>query len=347
MIPRLSAVIVAYGKAAELEACLASLRAQGFEGLEVIVVDNAPREGAHERLMRIHPQLRYLASSTNLGYAGGCNLGLEAARGEFVLFLNPDTQPAPGALEGLVRVGILHPDALFNPLLIGPDGRVNTCGLDMHYTGITSCRGLGTDADDYHGVPPVPLVSGAALFARRAVFGVLGGFDPKFFMYLEDAELSLRARSLGHPLLCATEVRISHAYDLGMSPRKFYYLERNRLLMLFQTLGWRTLLRLLPALLLTELATWSFALLRGPRYLAARFEGYAWILRNRAAIRARRASLGAHTVPDPVVLADTKEALPFDQLVESPRLAALLTALVRPSYHILAPAWERIHPKEI
>lgn len=107
---------------------------------------------------------------------------------------------------------------------------VNACGNEMHYTGITSCRGLGMPTEAFTGLHEVPLVSGAAFIARRGLLNNLGQFDELFFMYHEDTDVSLRARSRGHRILCAASAVVTHHYELQMSPTKFYYLERNRLL---------------------------------------------------------------------------------------------------------------------
>jgi hypothetical protein len=123
-----------------------------------------------------------------------------------------------------------------------------------------------------------------------------------------------------------------------MRPEKLYLLERNRALTLLKNLERRTLWRLAPALALTAAATGAYALLRGPRYLAARARAAAWPWRERGAWRAARAEAqAARTVPDAVLLAGAPSALPFEQLVASPRLARLLTTVTTPLYRLAGP----------
>lgn len=338
----LSIIVVAYRSRADLERCLPTLYREGCEALEVIVVDNAPDDGTAAWLRRTYPQVKVLANTSNGGYAGGNNLGLEAATGEFVLILNPDTELHPGALDTLAETARRHPDALITAKLLLPDGTLNACGLQMHYTGVTSCRGFGGSAAAHAGVHPVPLLSGAAFIARREVLTELGGFAD-YFMYLEDAELSLRAKLRGYRILCAGDAHVTHHYAPKMSPQKLYYLERNRLLTLLRVYEAKTLRQLAFALLLTELLTWAFALLKGPHYLWARARAYGWLWRKRASWRAERRVLQRErTVTDAHLLADSLAELPFEQLAK-PALARFLDSATRPLYARppLAPRWIR------
>jgi len=338
LTPTLSVVLVSFRSRSDLERCLPSLDRQGDRGAEVIVVDNAPGDGTGAWLAAHHPSVRVIENARNSGYAGGNNLGLAHATGELTLILNPDTELHDGALAALTEVARDHPDALVTAKLLRPDGRVNACGNVMHATGITVCRGLGEAADAYRGVHPVPLVSGAAFIARTALLRSLGGFDERYFMYLEDADLSLRARARGHPVLCAADAAVTHHYDLRMNASKLHYLERNRWLTLLKNYERATLWRLAPALALTELATWAFAFGRGPRYLGARLRGCAWLWRERGAVRASRvATQAARRVGDAALLADAPIALPFDQLVGSPRLAKVLDVITTPLYRLVTP----------
>ena len=164
----------------------------------------------------------------------------------------------------------------------------------MHYTGIVSCRALGDSPDLHQDLEDIPLLSGAAFLVPTSLYHHLGGFDELYFMYHEDTDLSLRARLQGLRLLCDNGAVAIHRYRLGMNPDKFYLLERNRLLTLLKVLEGRTLWRAAPALALTELATWSFALTRGPAsYLLGRWRGYRWLWLNRREWEAARSDVQA------------------------------------------------------
>lgn len=339
--PEVSVVVVAYRSLDALRTCIPSVLEQGVD-LELIVVDNGPNDGTESWLATRHPQVRYHRAETNGGYAGGSQLGVALARAERILLLNPDTELRPGALTSLLATARARPEALINAQLRQPDGAINACGNAMHYTGIVTGRGLGDDPDRHRGVERVGLVSGVALLVGKAQFERLGGFDTRYIMYHEDTDLSLRARLLGAELLCDNGAVVIHRHRLAMSPTKLYHLERNRLLTLFKIFEGPTLLRLAPALLLTEIAIWLFALLRGPDYLAARARSYAWLWRHRRAwLLERRTLKTRRLIGDEALLADSLAGLPFDQLVRSRRLAMTLDRLTHPFYALLRPRSRR------
>lgn len=338
-----SVIIVAYHSRRDLERCLPTLYQQSIQPLEVIIVNNSPDDGLATWLCDAYPQAQVIANAANTGYAGGNNLGVEQASGEYVLILNPDTELRPGSLEALVGAVQRRPEALIAAKLLRPDGTINACGLKMHFTGITFCRGLDEHASAYPGLHGVPLASGAAFIVSKELFLELKGFDEVFFMYMEDADFSLRASLWGIPVLCAGDAHITHHYQLAMSPNKFYFLERNRLLTLFKLYRLRTLSAMLPALLVTEFATWGFALLKGRGYLAAKLKGYTWLWRTRREwgadrryVQQRRKHSDRHLLNHSVV------TFPFDQLLSNRRLVAVLDSLTRPLYRALF-GWVKLH----
>lgn len=343
--PFLSIVVVSYQSREDLQRCLHSLFAQQVEALELIIVDNSPGDGTAEWLAEAYPQALVLVSPDNLGYAGGFNSGLAHARGEWVLLLNPDTEFEPGALPRLLQTAASYPDALITPKLLNPDGTVNACGLELHYTGIASCRGLNRDSADFAGLQAVPLASGAAILARKRLFLELGGMDDAYFMYMEDVDLSLRACLLGYSVLCDADAAVRHQYALGMNPSKFMLLERNRLLTLARLFEGRTLARLFPALFLTELGSWAFALLCGPRYLLAKLDGYRWLWRHWREWRASRFRVqSTRRVADRELLSRCSSHLPLGQLTASPRLAEALERLSSAAYRLLRPSLGEARP---
>lgn len=334
----LSILIVAYHSRTDLERCLPTIDAQeGAFSYEIIVVNNSPADGLGEWLGRTHPAVRYVANAANTGYAGGNNLGLSHARGQWSLLINPDTELRPGSLTRLFETARGHPDALITPKLLNPDGTINACGNQMHYTGIATCRGLNEPADRYATLHTVPLLSGAAIIGRTELLRALGGFDQTYFMYYEDTDLSLRARRRGVGLLCEGRAEIVHHYALNMNAAKFYYLERNRLLTFLKLFSRPTLRALLPALLLTEVLTWGYAF-RGPAYLRSRFRTYRHIWNHRAVIRQERDALQPTpaTVPDADLLAGSTLSLPFASLLPRP-LSTFADALITSMFRLLIP----------
>jgi GT2 family glycosyltransferase len=109
MTPRLSIVIVNYNTRDDLRACLIALADDSIQP-EIIVVDNASKDGSAEVVIQTFPQVRLLAQTRNTWFCGGNNLGIAAATGDYILLLNPDTVVPPGALAALVSFLDIHPD---------------------------------------------------------------------------------------------------------------------------------------------------------------------------------------------------------------------------------------------
>lgn len=335
--PELSIILVSYNSLTDLQRCLPTIYNQSATiPFNVIIVDNHGQDGVAEWIALAHPSILFIKNPANSGYAGGNNLGLTQAKGQWVLFLNPDTELAPDFLDRLMTTARQYPTALITPKLLNPDGTINACGNEMHYTGLTTCRGLNQPSSAFETLQPVPLLSGAALLAPQVVLQTIGMFDETYFMYFEDTNLSMRAKLAGFELLCEPAAVLTHYYKLGMSPMKFYYLERNRLLTIWEVLSRKTAIQLLPALLLTELFMWAFAL-RGWRYLRVRFQTYAYLWRHRSRIRQQHQTIQAtRVITDTQLMSESLVSLPFDQLIGGTP-GRICDAVTRPVYSFLRP----------
>jgi GT2 family glycosyltransferase len=315
-----SIVLVSYNGSAYLKRALRSvLDDPAAAEAEVVVVDNASADGSADLVEREFPSVRLVRSKRNLGFGQACNLGAGQSSGRYLVFLNQDTVVEPGwfgeligALEAEPAAGL----ATSQILLLSDPGQINTCGNQIHLTGLTLCRGLGEPAESHGPSGPrrVSAVSGAAFAIRRGLFEQLGGFDGEFFMYVEDSDLSWRARLAGWHCLYVPSSVVYHDYALRFSPDKVFFLERNRYRMLLKTLRLPTLLVLAPGLLAAELVTWAFALRRGPRFWRSKPRAYGAIWREPARLaRARRATQRQRRVGDRVLLAEAATALAYEQ----------------------------------
>ena len=287
---RASIIVVTYNSREYLGPCLESIVDELGPDDELIVVDNGSTDGSAELVQDSYPRA-HLVHSSNVGYAGGNNRGAAVARGDYLVILNPDTMLTPGALNALLAPLTWNTEiALTTGCIVHLDQpeRVNACGNTVHYTGLAYCRGAGQPRAYFVTASEVDAVSGAAFAIRRSVFEELGGFDERFFMYVEDTDLSWRARLAGYHCLYVPGALIEHAYDPAYTPTKAFYLERNRHLMLLKNLSRTMYLRMLPGLLLGEIATWIFLLLRGPQYWWVKLQVYSWLWHARAdVLRAR------------------------------------------------------------
>lgn len=335
---RASIIVVAYNSRSYLPACLDAVLACVGPDDEIIVVDNGSVDGSADLVAAAYPGVRLLRGA-NTGYAGGNNRGADLARGADLVFLNPDTCVQPGAIDALLAP--LHDAdnvALTTACVVYMDRPelVNTCGNTMHYTGLTYCRGAEQPRACYAASADVDAVSGAAFAIKRSVFEALGGFDEQFFMYVEDTDLSLRARLAGYRCRYVADAVVQHDYRPAFSPRKVFYLDRNRHLMLLKNLGRATYLRLLPGLLLGEVVTWGFMLLRGPRYWAVKPRVYRWLWGQRAAIAAAWAATSPQRPAERALLRRMTHRLEFG-LLANRHLAAAAAAVFHPAFWAVRP----------
>lgn len=230
----LSVVIVNWNAGEYLPRCLSSIFKEDLN-TEVILVDNASIDGSQREAKRLFPQIKLLQMGENRGYSAGCNAGIKASNGEFILILNPDTVVLPGAFSQLIRFAKEHPEAgIIGPQLIGFDGKIQmSCRRFPSYeTGLfrgtflerlipksrTLSRYLMSGWD--HSSPRcVDWVSGAAMLLRRDFLYEAGIFDETFYMYCEDVDMGMRAKEFGWKVMYCPYARILHRIG-GSSDKK-------------------------------------------------------------------------------------------------------------------------------
>jgi GT2 family glycosyltransferase len=313
--PRASIIIVNHNGRTTIAACLESILAALNGAAEVIVVDNGSSDGSAELVAASFPTVTLLHAG-NLGFGGGNNLGAAQARGEFLVFVNPDTTVTPGWWEALVAALTEDGAGMVTSriLLAGDPQRLNTAGNTVHLSGLTLCRGMGRPAARFDQPAAVGAVSGAAFAMRGKLFQELGGFDAGYFMYMEETDLSWRAQLAGYPCRYAPQSIIHHHYQLRFGPDKTFYQERNRYRMLLKTLRWRTLLLLSPALLLAEVVTWGFVVTRDRRNWRGKLRAYRSVFAEWPEIRwLRREVQRRRVAPDRRLLEQMTGRLDFAQ----------------------------------
>jgi len=335
---RVSIVVVSYNHRDCLGSCLSSILGQCYRNYEVLVVDNASQDGSAEYVEEEFPGVRVIRNEENLGFSHANNKGAACAIGEYLAFLNPDTKVERNWLRELVavlesssQIGLVTPK-----ILIWQDPeRINTCGNDVHLTGLTLCRGYGEPAGAFAEPEEVDAISGAAFVIPRQLFEDLGGFDESFFMYVEDTDLSWRARLAGYRCFYAASSVIYHDYALHFGPRKVFYQERNRYLMLLKTLRWRTLLILAPALLLAEVVTWGYVLWGDRQHLGNKLRACRWIASNWSQIMQTRKHVQAlRRVSDRELLSRCGYRLDYGQTAADP-IARLAHFVFDPLFFVL------------
>lgn len=304
---RASIIIVTYNGAAYLERCLTSVQRDIGAGCEIIVVDNASTDGSADLVQHRYPDVTLIRNQVNRGFAAACNQGARYARGQYLVFLNQDTQVLSGWLSGLIDALERNDTvalATSKLLLMSQPDRINACGQDIHYTGLNFSRGFLCASGQFSEPEVVSAVSGASFAVRRDVWEKLGGFDEDLFMYFEETDLSWRAQLAGYQCLYVPTSVAYHDYRSsrpGLS--RLYYSKRNRYILLLKNWRWPTLLLLLPGIILAEMVDWGYTALIGPNALHAKLSAWGWILANLPKIkRARRSAQAKRKVPDAAIL---------------------------------------------
>jgi N-acetylglucosaminyl-diphospho-decaprenol L-rhamnosyltransferase len=259
---RVAVVIVNYNGGALLAACARSVLDDTSAGdVELVVVDNASQDDSLARLERALPNVRVVHAPGNVGYARAANLGIAATRAPLVAVLNADTEIGVGTNAALARRfednprlgavgprirnldGTDYPSARSLPTLVDAVGH-GALGLFLPNNRFTR-RYRQLDADPAR-ARPVDWVSGAALWFRRDALDDVGGWDERYFMYMEDVDLCWRLRRAGWDILYEPAGSVVHVQGASTSRRPYRMLvEHHRSAWRFarrRFTGWRRLL---------------------------------------------------------------------------------------------------------
>lgn len=292
--PALAVVIVTHQSAEALPATLAALREQLRDGDELVIVDNLSSDGSAEVARSLAPDAVVVETGANLGFAGGCHTGADASTAPLLLFLNPDAVPADGCIDALRARAASAPGWGAWQAVVTMHGgtAVNTAGNYVHFLGFGWSGDLDRPVSEVpDGARDVGFASGAAMVVRRGAWTAAGGFDPRYFMYGEDLDLSLRLRLAGWGLGVEPQARVDHDYAFTKGDYKWFYLERNRWWTVLGVYPGTLLALLVPALLAFELAL-LLASWRGG-WLRAKLRSQRAVVRELPAIAARRRAIQA------------------------------------------------------
>jgi N-acetylglucosaminyl-diphospho-decaprenol L-rhamnosyltransferase len=230
----LAVVVVNYNSGEFLPRCIASVyAAAGDLALDVVVVDNASRDGSAQRAAGEHPAARILENPVNRGFAVAANQGIRSTAASFALLLNPDAQISGGTLAALLKVAGERPRAGAIGLLVrNPDGTVQPSARKV--PGLLESLGHAFLGPVFPNNPftrsytmagwdrtterEVEWISGSAMLLRREAYDEVGGFDEGYFMYVEDVDLCTRMRRARWAVLFSPEVEVVH--EIGVSSRR-------------------------------------------------------------------------------------------------------------------------------
>ena len=210
-----------------------------YKNMEVIVVDNASREDPTSALKEIYPAVKIIRNTENLGFAGGNNVGVRAAKGDYFFIVNNDTEFTPGLIEGLLEIFSTYPDAgMASPKFhyFFDKGTIEYAGYN-HVNVFTGRNGMigckEKDNGQYDQINITHYVHGGAMMVPRKVVEDVGLLSEQFFLYYEEFDWSNQVKKKGYKIYYQPKSLIYHKESMvtgKSSPLKTFYLTRNRIL---------------------------------------------------------------------------------------------------------------------
>jgi len=331
--PKVSIIILNYNGLEFIENCLSSVFKTDYANFEVILVDNASRDGSlevAEMLFGKDPRLKIIKNYENLGFAGGNNVGARHARGDILVFLNEDTEVDSNWLKELIKVFVNDPrvGAVQCKLLMAHEKcKIESVGHYVDYCGIESWASAKVrneiDCGQYDRIREIFYARGAAMAVRRHVFFKAGGFDPAYFIDHEEIDLCWRIRLLGYKILFAPDSIVYHYGGAFVgrreeNPRILLHLRKNHMMTLMKNYELKNLMKYLPMYLAFLLLHGFYSALRGKLYVPLTYlKSFLWILKNLKYIYSQRLKVQRliRVVPDSIVMKYmTKPMIPWHLL---------------------------------
>nr|WP_299340729.1 glycosyltransferase family 2 protein [Allomuricauda sp.] len=239
MKPLVSIITINYNESGVTLELLESIRKLSYPNIEVLVVDNASPNDTPDVIKENYPEIKLIKSPENLGFAGGNNLGVKEAKGEYLLFINNDTIVPEGFIEPLVET--LQSDETIG--MVSPKIKFHWDTTLIQYAGYTAMNkwtirnnSIGyhqTDNGDYDVAGETESIHGAAMMVPKRVVDKVGMMTEIYFLYYEEHDWAEMVKRAGYRIFYQPKSYILHKESVStgkFSPLKTYYISRNRIL---------------------------------------------------------------------------------------------------------------------
>jgi GT2 family glycosyltransferase len=265
----------------------------------IYIIDNASSEESFSYLSTNYPEAKILTRQDG-NYAAANNLGAKTAISDgcdYIVICNMDTVFAKDWLKELVisadnnkETGIIQSKILlYNQDSKNSSAKINTLGNNLHFLGFGLVSHYGeNDGKISNYDNKFTYASGCSFLIKKEVFVEIGGYNEEFYMYHDDVELSLKTRLLGYNIILASKSVVYHKYEFSRSIRMLYYMERNRLMTLFLFYNIKTLILITPAIIVSELGLFVYALFSSWLTTKLKVYKYFFSCKNIATIRKER-----------------------------------------------------------
>lgn len=294
-----SIIILNYNGKLFLKDCIESIIKNTKQEYEIIVVDNNSPDNSGKLFEKDFLTCKFILNEENVGVPQGLNIGIENSQGEFIVFLNNDLTVQDGWLEEFFSAYTRFGDALYQgkSLKMRDTKTIDGVGNMINLFGFGFARGKGEkDVGKYDDkIEETSYASGTCMFLTRKIIEDIGLFDEKLFAYHEEVDFGWRARLFGYRCYYVPNALIHHfgSANWGWSKKKFYLLERNRWIVLLKNYSGKTILKLLPGLIIIEIILLGFFIRKG--LLQEKIRGFFSILnllnhiiKNRKIVQSKR-----------------------------------------------------------
>ena len=258
-----SIIILNYNGNEFLENCIESIFKETKQKFELIIVDNNSPDKSGEKFSKKYESCKFILNKDNVGVSEGLNIGIRNANGHYIILLNNDLIVAPNWLDYLFEAYKKNGNGLYQPKFLKMKNKkiIDSAGNLINIFGFGYSREKGkVDELQYDSIEEIGFAAGTCLFCPKEIFDKVGLFDKKFFAYNEDLDLGWRARLLNYKSYYVPKSIVYHhgSAQWKWSGEKFYLLERNRWIVLLSNYNTKTIIKLLPSLIIIELVLLVF-----------------------------------------------------------------------------------------
>lgn len=261
-----SIIIITFNPGKLIIDCLNSIKNSNYHAFEVIIVDNNSIDNSINAIKDSFKFIHIIHLNHNIGYGAAANLGINQAKGGLIIIMNQDIIVNEDWLINLVRAYKNNGVAIYQPKILRTTNPnvISSAGNLRNLAAFPILRGSGMSSKLFNKTEELHYASGACFMIPKTIIKTIGLFDPAYFMYAEDLDLGWRALLFGYKLIYVPPAIVYHGiHRLDNLKFKIYYSERNRLLTIFKNYSRRTLLILVPYLILNEFFISGYFIIKG------------------------------------------------------------------------------------
>jgi len=292
--PLISIIILNYNAGDLLIDCVESILRTKYENIEVIVVDNNSKDNSHNKCKKKFNEILLIQNTENLGFCEGNNVGIRAAKGEYVTIINPDTIVTDSWITEFLNAYKKNGDGIYQPKIISLEDKrtILSTGNEIHLFGFGFAKNKGNKTvEETKDIEDITYASGTCIFTKKTLLEKIGMFDPFLFLYHDDLDLSWRSSMLNINSFYVPTVTILHkeSYNFKWSSKKFFWLERNRKYCILTHYSKNTQKKISLELFLTDILVWGLYFVKG--FLWVKIKAELDILKNKNKIEKRYAEI--------------------------------------------------------